>query len=153
MFDMLKRFFDKVDSSQGEAGGDAQHDVRVATCALFLEMARIDEQFTPQETEAILAILKERYDLSPEHADALMAEADKEREESSDLWKFANRINQNYTNQEKIEVIEILWEIVYIDGHMNKYEHYLINKLGNLLRLEHRQLIDAKLKAKRAIEK
>ncbi len=47
---------------------------------------------------------------------------------------------------EKIEIIEILWRIVYVDGKMDEHEHYLMNKLSNLLRLSHNQLIEAKLK-------
>lgn len=49
------------------------HDIRVATCALFLEIARIDESFTDSEMETILSILKEEYGLSQDHADALIA--------------------------------------------------------------------------------
>ncbi|MBW2563131.1 MAG: TerB family tellurite resistance protein, partial [Deltaproteobacteria bacterium] len=47
---------------------------------------------------------------------------------------------------EKIEIIETLWRIVYVDGKMDQYEHYLMNMLKKLLRLSHDQLIDAKLK-------
>ena len=65
---------------------------------------------------------------------------------SLDLWQFAKLINENYTNEEKIAIIETLWRIVFVDGKMDQYEHYLMNKLKNLLRLSHQQLIDAKLK-------
>ena len=79
-------------------------------------------------------------------ADALIAEAERELEKSVDLWQFASLINENYSNEEKIEIIETLWRIVYVDGKMDQYEHYLMNKLQNLLRLTHDQLIAAKLK-------
>ena len=78
--------------------------------------------------------------------DALIVEAEKELEESVDLWQFARLINENYSNEEKIEIIETLWRIVYVDGKMDQYEHYLMNMLKKLLRLSHDQLIDAKLK-------
>jgi uncharacterized tellurite resistance protein B-like protein len=94
----------------------------------------------------ILAILREKYGLSQEHADALLAEADKELEESVDLWQFARLINENYSVDEKVEIIETLWQMVYVDGKMDQYEHYLMNKLKNLLRLSQDQLINAKLK-------
>ena len=90
--------------------------------------------------------MKEKYGLDREHADALVAEADKELAESVDLWQFARLINKNYSIDEKIEIIETLWRMVYVDGKMDKYEHYLMNKLKNLLRLAQGQLIDAKLK-------
>ena len=147
MLDIVKRFFSKV-TEDGSKTTDQKtdHDVRVATCALFVEISRIDEKFTQEEMDTLLSILKEKYGLSPDHADALIAEAEKELKESVDLWQFARLINENYSNEEKIEVIETLWRIVYVDGKMDQYEHYLMNKLKTLLRLSHNQLIDAKLK-------
>ena len=147
MLSTLKRFFAKPDQKENHAGEASQaHDIRVATCALLVELARIDEKFTQAEMDAILSILKDKYGLAGEYADALIAEAEKELKHSVDLWQFANLINQNYSNAEKIEIIETLWQIVYVDGKMDQYEHYLMNKLKNLLRLSHNQLIDAKLK-------
>jgi uncharacterized tellurite resistance protein B-like protein len=147
MIDVVKRFFSKATAKIPEAANQTTgHDIRVATCALFVEIARIDEKFTEAEMDTILSILKERYGLSPELADALIAEAEREIEKSVDLWQFARRINENYSNEEKIEIIETLWRIVYVDGKMDQYEHYLMNKLQNLLRLTHDQLIAAKLK-------
>jgi len=147
MLSSIKRFFGESDQEGGNAGeASTEHDIRVATCALLVELARIDEKFTQAELDAILAILKNKYGLAGEHADALIAEAEKELDSSVDLWQFANLINQNYSNEEKIEIIETLWQVVYVDGKMDDYEHYLMSKLKNLLRLSHNQLIDAKLK-------
>jgi uncharacterized tellurite resistance protein B-like protein len=147
MIDKLKRFFSQSKPNDAQNPNLAsEHDVHVAVCALFVEMARIDKKFTPSEMETILSILKEKYGLSPEHADDLVAEADRELEQSVDLWQFARLINENYSTAEKIEIIEILWQMVFVDGKMDEYEHYLMNKLKNLLRLSQDQLIDAKLK-------
>lgn len=147
MLDVVKRFFSKITADESKTVEPRQdHDIRVATCALLVEMAGIDKRFTQAEMETILSILKEKYGLSREHADALVAEADKALDESVDLWQFARLINENYSNEEKIEIIETLWKIVYVDGKMDRYEHYLMNKLATLLRLSHEQLIDAKLK-------
>jgi hypothetical protein len=64
-----------------------------------------------------------------------------------DLVEIA-RIDEKFTQaeMEKIEIIETLRQIVYVDGKMDRYEHYLMNKLKTLLRLSQDQLIDAKLK-------
>jgi uncharacterized tellurite resistance protein B-like protein len=147
MIDIVKRFFGgSKPENAASANQQAVHDVRVAVCALCIEIARIDEKFTPQELDTLLSILKNKYQLSDDHAQALMNAADRELDESVDLWQFAQLINENYSIHEKIEVIEILWQIVYVDGKMDEHEHYLMNKLSNLLRLSHNQLIDAKLK-------
>jgi uncharacterized tellurite resistance protein B-like protein len=147
MLDIVKRFFGEIETRAAKkADPTTEHDVRVAACALFVEMARIDEKFTEAGMETILSIVQERYGLSREHADALVSEADKELDKSVDLWQFARLINENYSADEKIEIIEILWRMVFVDGKMDRYEHYLMNKLKNLLRLSHDQLIAAKLK-------
>ena len=147
MLDIVKRFFSKTESEAAKnVDQTTEHDVRVAACALFVEMARIDEKFTEAEMDTILSIVQDRYGLSREHADALVAEADKELDKSVDLWQFARLINENYSPDEKIEIVETLWRMVFVDGKMDRYEHYLMNKLKNLLRLSHDQLIAAKLK-------
>jgi len=142
MRDWIKRFFEKTATEAPRS----EHDVRVATCALLLEMGHIDEQFTDSEMEKILTILHDRYNMEPAQIEALVDEADRERRQSADYYKFARRINENYSIDEKMEIIEMLWRIVYVDGKMDKYEHQLIHTLSNLLRLTHNQLIDAKLR-------
>ncbi len=149
MFNIVKHFFDKEKAKDPNTiDQESGHDTTVATCALLVEIAQIDGTFTQEEMETVISILKEKYGLSRENADALIAEAEKQLEESVDLWQFAKLINENYSNEEKMEIIETLWQVVYVDGKMDQYEHYLMNKLKNLLRVSHNQLIDAKLKVK-----
>ncbi len=122
MLDTLKKFFSKSDAdAAGSENVNGESKLRVATCALFLEMARIDEVFTAAEMESILTIMKEKYGLTNEEADALVAEADRELAESVDLWQFAALINKNYSVAEKVEIIETLWQMVFVDGKMDQY--------------------------------
>jgi len=146
MLDIFKRLLGNAVADDEGSGKPQDHDITVATCALLVEMARIDESFTDQETEIILQILKNTYGISEDHAAALMAEAEKELVESVDLWQFARLINENYSREEKIAIIEVLWQVVFVDGKMDQYEDYLMHKMVKLLRLSHKELIDAKLK-------
>ena len=147
MLEFVKDFFIKAaaGSQKNDTRNDA-HRVQIATCALFLEIAKIDDKFTDKELETILSILKDKYNLSQEHADALLKEAEEGLNRSVDLWQFTRLINDHYSIEEKLEMIEMLWQIVFIDGKMDKYEDYLMHKLTRLLRLSDSQLIDAKLK-------
>ena len=148
MIDILKRLL-SLSTGNGDAastGKENDQQVLVALCALFLEMGRIDGTFSKQETGMVVDLLTQKYGLDYEHVDALMAEANRELDESVDLWQFARVINENFDNRRKEKLIERLWRIVYIDGKMDEHEHYLMNKLSNLLRLSHKQLIDAKMK-------
>jgi uncharacterized tellurite resistance protein B-like protein len=151
MIDLLKRFFGKsVVERSADKEEEAFHDIRIATCALLLEMANIDNKFSESERERIIHVLKKDFELSDGHATALIEAADEELNRSIDLWQFTNLINQNYSEGEKLQIIETIWKIVYADGRLDKHEDYLVHKLAKLLRLTHKQLIDAKLKVIRS---
>jgi uncharacterized tellurite resistance protein B-like protein len=147
MIDVLRKLFAKsTNEASVDRKGHTSRDVRLATCALLLEMASIDGKFSELEKESIVELLKNNHQLSAEHAAALMKAAEDELVKSIDLWQFAKLINENYSTEEKIEVIETVWQVAYTDGILDKHEDYLVHKLAKLLRLSHKQLIDAKLK-------
>ena len=56
MIDLVKRFFKKAGKSGSENDREqSAHDIRIATCALFLEMAAIDGEFSDTERESFRA--------------------------------------------------------------------------------------------------
>ena len=147
MIDLVKKFFSKRshDDSSNQRG-QRPHDIRIATCALLLEMSNIDGEFSALERESITSILKRNFDVPDEHATAILEASNEELKGSVDLWQFTNYINQNYSIEDKIRVVEMVWDVVYADGRLDKHEDYLVHKLATLLRLTHKQLIEAKLK-------
>jgi uncharacterized tellurite resistance protein B-like protein len=150
MIDLVRRFFEKGQGpGSADQGTTESHDVRVAVCALFLEMANIDGKFSASEQDHVISLLKRQYGLSDQHVVELMGASQKGLKDSIDLWQFTNLINQNYSRDEKIQIIEMVWQIVYADGRLDKHEDYLVHKLAKLLRLTHKDLIDAKLKVLR----
>jgi len=128
---------------------ETSHDIRIATCALFLEMSNIDREFSKTERENIISIMKKHYDLSDEYVVTLLEASHEELKGSIDLWQFTNLINQNYSMEEKLRIIEVIWRVAYTDGKLDKHEDYLVHKLAKLLRLSHKQLIEAKVKVKK----
>lgn len=120
--------------------------MRVAACALLVEMGQIDGEFSDKEQEHLIDHLKTEYDLSDESAAELMKTAHKELDGSIDLWRFSNLINKNYSHDEKNRIMEMIWRVVYADGKLDKHEDYLVRKMATLLRLSHKEMIDAKLK-------
>jgi uncharacterized tellurite resistance protein B-like protein len=150
MINLVKKFLSqRPRNGGGEApAGPATRDIRIAACALFLEMSYIDGEFSESEREYVVSVLKRDCALSNEDAAALIEVAHDELNESIDLWQFTNLINQNYSLEEKLQIIETMWRLAYTDGKLDKHEDYLAHKLAKLLRLNHKQLIDAKLRAK-----
>lgn len=149
MIEALKRFFRPPVE---EDGGETGHDVRVAACALLVEIGRIDGKMNPAELATIVEGMRSHYGLDRSQAAALVAEAEDELTRSIDYWQFARLINEHYTVDAKIAIVEIMWSVVFVDGRLNMHEDHLMHKLSNLLRLSHPQLMDVKVKVMRRKE-
>ena len=149
MIDLVKQFFGKEEQADALMGEEEKsHKIHIATCALLLEMANIDGKFKEPERKSIITALKSSFQLSEEEISLLIEATEKELKESIDLWHFTNLINQNYSVEDKVRIIEKVWKVAYADGRLDSHEDYLMHKLAELLRLSHKQLIDAKLKVK-----
>ena len=145
--DFMNRIFgEEGEATPEDSGRVPLHDVRIAACALFLEMANIDDEFSGEERETIVSILRDEYDLSEEYASELAEAAEKERKKSLDMWHFTRMINEHFSREEKIRIVELLWKIVYVDGKLDKHEDYLVHTFANMLNLAHKELIEAKLR-------
>jgi uncharacterized tellurite resistance protein B-like protein len=123
-------------------------DLTVAACVLLIAIARADEHVSDTEQKQIFEILHQQYDLLDEEIQILWDRADKERTQSTDLWRFTNQLNEAFSKDQKMGVMENIWDVIYADGRLDQYEDYLVHKLANLLRLQHKDLIAAKLRAK-----
>jgi uncharacterized tellurite resistance protein B-like protein len=143
----LKEFFTSIEEkSIDEEGDDKALRIQLATCVLLLEVAHSDDNFSMEEGDHILEILKEEFQLSEKYAGELMMLAHEERQESIDLWRFTNTIDNNYSIEEKERVMETLWKVIVADDMLHPREEYLARRLAKLLNLTHRQFIEAKLR-------
>lgn len=152
----MKRFIEKFfpsisDKKTGEKEekGIGVHDTKVATCAVLLEMAKIDGEFSNEEQEMIVEMLIESFSLSREEINEIIDTANMEIKGSIDYWHFTDLINRNYSREEKKEVIKMVWKVVYADNKLDKYEDYLVHKLADLLKLTHEELIEKKIEVKK----
>jgi len=152
MFENLKKIF-IIDSSSstklsGEAGQAANKKLQIATCAIFLEMAKSDDNCTEEERHEIVSIMQRTFDLEKEYADELIELAKASLVQSISIYEFTEIINQNFSPDEKFELMKNLWRLIYTDQKLDKYEDQLAKKLGTMLHLEHRDVIAAKLMVK-----
>jgi uncharacterized tellurite resistance protein B-like protein len=149
MLSKISDFFNSnINTASTESAEEKSERISLATCALLLEMAHADSEFGDEEKNLIISILKDKFNLSNSDASELIDLADFERKESLDLWQFTHLINENFSRQDKFDVLKILWSVVYADGKVDMHEEYLMRKLSNLLDMEHRDMIESKIQAR-----
>jgi uncharacterized tellurite resistance protein B-like protein len=125
---------------------------RIAASVILLEAAHADNECTKEELEHVIETLRSDFKLSQEHAEELIELAHQERKNAVDLFEFTSHINNEFSKEEKIAVLEAVWRIIHSDGQLEKHEDHFARKLTHLLRLSHKEMIDAKLKARTQIQ-
>lgn len=143
---MFSRIMSLLQGEGETAEGNRFERVQVATCALLLEVAHSDGHYQSVEAKVVHDLLAEKFNLSAAAVAELVDYAQGHREESLDLFQFAREINAHFSREEKADVMEGLWRVIYADGTLDKYEDALARQLATLLRLDHKDVIERKLK-------
>ena len=144
----IKSFFDQylVPGSITD-GTPPEHVLRLAIGALLLEMTHVDGEVSREEREAVETAVLEHFELSQAEAKELLEMAEEERSESTDYYQFTSLINRNYTPEQKISLVELLWRIAYANEALHQYEEHLVRKIADLLHVPHGAFIAAKFRA------
>ncbi len=150
MFDLIKKI---IGHDNGKAKTTDQDiiDAHLALTVLLLEAAYADGECSGEEKEHLVATLVTNFGVSRQEIDTLLNDRDKEQREYVSLFRYTNFINENFSEKQKISIMESVWRIILIDDHLEAHEDHFAHKLANLLRLSHNELIDAKLRARKQL--
>jgi uncharacterized tellurite resistance protein B-like protein len=150
MLSIFKKLFESHDNDR--RGEDKEARLKTATCVILLEAATADGSFSDVEQKKVFEILKARFGMTDEGVKELVDESKRARQDEPDIWYFTNLINQNLTNDEKYELMEEVWEVIYSDGTLGEFENYVAQKLYRMLNIDHTKFIELKMKIKNGIQ-
>lgn len=147
MFEKFQSLFSSLpESKAADQKEGVSERIQIATAVILLEVANADDEFSQEEQSRIVNILKSEFSIDDESAQELLRISDERRNGSIDIWHFTNIINENYSNEEKLRIIENVWQVIYADGRLDRYEDYIVHKLSSLLHIPLKKMIEAKLK-------
>lgn len=148
MLTLLKRYFQDSEKETQAPEVRLRDKILIAACVLMLEIAKSDDQLAAKEMKTIRDIIRTELEIPERDIGEILAIAEKDRENSTDIYEYTKLINQHFSREEKKQMVERFWKIIYADGAFDQYEDYMVHKLADLLRLTHDELITAKLKNK-----
>ena len=150
MVNAIRQFFEKhVTSHSGSADKVSEHSVRIATAALLIEMMRADAKISEDERRIITNTIRSKFGLNDEETRALLRLAEEEIREATGYFEFTSMINRAFTYEQKIEVIERLWDVAFADAIIDKHEEYMARKIAGLIHVSHKDFIEAKLRIRK----
>ena len=144
MIDHFKQFFDKYLSSDDKGTTSPEHKLHLATAALLIEMMRVDDHNKPEEMLALASGIRQTFGLSESETTELIQLAEEEAQDAACYHAFTSLINKGFSKQQKIRVVEMLWEIAYADNELEMYEEHLVRKISDLLYIRHSDFIRTK---------
>ena len=122
-------------TAENAAGGskytvDEKH---LATVALLIEAAMQDGEIGAAEQTAIQRLAGRHFAMAVDEVSQLFDLARSRQDGSIQIFGFTHQINQSFAPEERIEVVEMLWEVVYSDGVLHDYEANLMRRIGGLI--------------------
>lgn len=145
----ISRFFQERIRPDGDGQGGAghEHQLRLATAALLIEMTRADFTVTDAERAAVDRLLRGHFGLDDAETRQLIEFAELEVRTSASLFQFTHLIDKHFALEQKIAIVELLWRVAYSDSAKDHHEEHLVRKVADLLHVPHAAFIQARERA------
>ena len=129
----------------------SSHDRTASAAAvLLIEMAVMDGDFDACERTKITQLLAKQFEINQEEVAKLITEAEISVKEAVDLFSFTRILRDDYEQQERFKIIEMMWEVAYADGIVHDFEANLVRRATGLLNVSDRESGEAR---KRVLER
>lgn len=146
MLAAIRRFFEDRLSATSLSQQSPEQRLQLATAALLLEVARADQAIHKLELTAVEQTITRTFQLSADAMADLIRLAEEQVRQSTSDYAFTSLVNKGFEHANKVRLVELLWEVAYADGELDKYEEHLIRRIAELIYVPHQEFIAAKLR-------
>jgi uncharacterized tellurite resistance protein B-like protein len=144
MIDTIRAFLGRHLNTVIEQENDGQA-IRMAIATLLMEVARVHADISEPERRAVQRLIETHFALPPDVSLTSAAAAEHEAEHATSLYPLTSLINQECSQQDKRQVVRMLWEVSLADSHLDRHEEHIVRRIADLLHVPHREFIRAKL--------
>mgnify|MGYP001354439190 CR=1 FL=1 len=149
MFQSLKNIFSNDQNINFE---DDNKEIDILS-GLMIEAANTDGKITQEELNKISKSLINIFKEDPKVVEKSLTKAFENKDNSRSLFFYTSKLNKSYSDQKKIKLIEVLWEIILADKEIHDFETNLIRRLAGLLYISDVECGNAKIRAGQKVQK
>lgn len=124
--------------------------LHLAAAALLVEAAATDAEYGARQREIVERLCREQFALDAAEAAELVRDAELEIEGTNELYGFTRVVREAMPPEERVAIVEMLWEVVYADGTLHEYEASLLRRICGLIYVTDR---DSGAARKRVLER
>lgn len=141
MLDTLKAFVADIGSGERHPSRFEENDYRIAAAALLIHVMAIDGEVTDDERRKVHDVLKAHFKLNETATAELIGAATEAEGEAVDLYQFTRLLNRSLDEDGRKRMVEMMWQIVYVDGRLGEFEDNLVWRAADLLGVSSRDRI------------
>ncbi|OFX10023.1 MAG: hypothetical protein A2516_05845 [Alphaproteobacteria bacterium RIFOXYD12_FULL_60_8] len=130
---MLKKLTASLFGTPAKATSQGPDNAQLAAAALLMEAALMDGAMGAEEEAAVSRLLRERFALDETQCAKLLDAGKAKAENAVELYSFTKVVKDAFTHEERVDMIEMLWQVVYADGVLHDYEANLITRVCGLI--------------------
>ena len=133
MFDAISKFISDLTKGEEEQEPFTPSRQRLAEAALMFHVIAVDGVVTDDERERMTHLLSKQFGTSDDETRKLVQAAEKAESDAIDLYSFTSLLKRTLNENERIAIIENLWEMVYADGVLHELEDNVVWRVAELL--------------------
>jgi len=120
---------------------------------LMIEAANTDGKITQDELNKISFSLINVFREDPKVVEESLNKAFNDKDNSKSLYFYTSKLNKFFSDEKKIILIEVLWEVILSDNELHDFETNLIRRLAGLLYISDVECGNAKIRASQKVQK
>lgn len=149
MIGRLKALFSVKES--GVSPEQVLDEKTVACAALLVEAAMVDGDFSDKERQIITVLVEERFLEDPALSEVLISTAEAKARRSVELYSVTKIISKTFSYDERMDILQSIWEVVLSDGRVDSFEDQLMRRLGGLIHISDRDRAFSRLRAEKVL--
>ncbi|MDE0811382.1 MAG: TerB family tellurite resistance protein [Alphaproteobacteria bacterium] len=138
MLSRLKSAIEAMRQPTPEEAPLSAEPARLACAALLARAAGLDGQLDQGEDDAMLRLMVERFSMDEASARAVLDEAADDLDTSNDIYRYTKVLRESFDDAERIDLMEMLWEVCYADGVLHAFEAQLMRRMAGLMFVDDR---------------
>ncbi|MDA0367076.1 MAG: TerB family tellurite resistance protein [Proteobacteria bacterium] len=120
----------------------------LAVAALLFHAAALDGEIDQAEEQVIGSLLAKRFELSAGDLISLLDDARKAEEDANQILRFTQQIKDGSSHEERVALLEMLWEVVFADGEEHAFEANLMRRVAGLIYVTDQESGSARLRVR-----
>lgn len=132
MLGKIRAFFQAEDSGT-RTGDHAPSELRIAAAGLLLEAASTDGMLETLERNRVATAIGEHFQIEPDEVEEILEAGEKRVDDAVDIYGFVRIISEHFDEDERVSMMEMLWDVAYADGVLHSHEANLIRRVSGML--------------------